>query len=361
MTKPIIQHYIPRWYLQNFSANYDKSRRDGNIWVYKKKTKKIKIKTISLTAQGRYFYDQSGTFEISYLNPLETRTARTIGTIVHKQNIQGFSQSSINTILEFVLLQSQRTAASKEFVKRFIDGYTKDKFPQIKKITKTYEYYELAFQYQIKQILADIEILSDLKIFLLSNSTKIPFITSDYPIVKNNYFYPNIGSHGLVTPGLQFFIPINEKICLLLIHEELYENLARHESEIEITCENDVHSINCLQILNSYKYLFSKYDATKNISKSNKIARLIKLDFEREFGKTRMDRRYDDLYDRNYSIPVSFLNAKLKPNLSQYNNHPKNPVRDKSRYDAAFARQESELSMFKQDLHALFEREIPAE
>ena len=89
--------------------------------------------------------------------------------------------------------------------------------------------------------ISGIEGISDLKPLLLVNKIKKPFISSDAPVVKNNYFRMKQGDlTGFQSPGLQISCPLNESLILLLLHNEAYKSFGECNSIVEITNENDV-------------------------------------------------------------------------------------------------------------------------
>lgn len=85
------EHFVPKWYLRNFSSTPDQ----GHIWVYTTETKKIKQEPINLVAQKQGFYGKE--FEDS-LDPIDTRTKRVIENIILSENIDGLTSTSGNHI-----------------------------------------------------------------------------------------------------------------------------------------------------------------------------------------------------------------------------------------------------------------------
>lgn len=350
MDTPKKQHFVPRWYLRNFSLNYDATKKDGHIWVYKVKKRNIYRSCISLTAQKRYFYDKDGDFE-SYLNGIESQTAVIIKKILDNKNIKGFSKESCDVINKLLLLQSSRTEASKNIAIAFHDGFSSERHPLLDVHKNSAEYYELFFKYSIKITSCDTEVISDLKPYLLLNCTKVPFVTSDYPVVFNNYFYLDRGVHGFVNPGLQIYLPLNSQICFLLIHEDMYEIQANKWRNIEITKESDVDFINSLQIINCYKYIYALQNCVEHANRAQNTANQIMNYFE----QNRMKRKYDDLKERIYSIPLSFINAKANIDFSRFD--PQNPKRNKELYECSSIHAEKILKEFRKELEILLLKE----
>ena len=151
--------------------------------------------------------------------------------------------------------------------------------------------------------------------------------------------------------------PITNKLCLFLIHEELYNLHANESSRIEIVQNSDIDLINSLQILNSHRHIFfSEKNNFEDIRRSYKIA----LQFKREFPETRRKRPYDDIKDRIYPIHFSFLNAKSGIDMSQFENSSigiKIPCRNKYLYEESLRRAESIITGFYEEFRLFFEKE----
>lgn len=316
------QHFVPKHYLQYFSYDYDKKKKDGHIWTYDIESKNIDMSTVKNIAQKDYCYDCDGKFEQFFLTPIDDKTSKVIQKIVVNKNFANFSKTTHETILKFLILQSIRTEASKEIVKTFADGSSKEKYPDLADIKNSEEFEKLRFQYYIKDILVATVCISDLKPFLVINSTSIPFVTSDYPVVLNNYFHSNMSVRGFETPGLQIICPISDKLCLFLIHDELYEIISNGRQKIEVAQDSDVDLINCLQIINCHKFIFfSDNSSLANIQRSSERA----VQLKKDFIEPQIRKSYDDIKERVYPVNFSFLKARQGIDLTQYERNSDNP------------------------------------
>ncbi|WP_292368276.1 DUF4238 domain-containing protein [Methanoregula sp. UBA64] len=354
MTAYVNQHFIPRWYLRNFSPNYNKYQKDGDIFLYLLKKKKVITGTIKKTAMIKNFYGVDGIFESTFLKGLDEKTSIPIASIIKNEKID---ESQLKKIGLFLRLQSIRTESSKRIMQNFLLRPSK-KYPNELRILRRdkKKYGSVIFEYYIKLISKDSLLLSDLKLFLLKNTTKRPFISSDYPVVLNNYFYQDLGVYGLYTPGIQVICPLSDTLCLLLIHSELYDLLTSGDSVIELSKEQDIDSINCLQFINCDKFILSKQEIPEYFFYVHQKSGLIK-DKLRDLC---LKRRFEDTKDRVYSIPLSFLSAREGIDFSQFEkNSPKDnlPVRNRMLYDESNKSADKLILEFNDVISSYFKNE----
>jgi hypothetical protein len=261
------QHYVPQFYLRNFS-------NDGKqIFVYHLASQTYTLSPIASTCQEKYFYDIDPEFE-KMLNQLETRQAPVIKKIIELQNLETLSADELYDLMAFLVIQDTRTKDARILVDKqvelFVSQYIKPMMKADEELKKKYtpgyidslkitmpNFYKFTFGVA----LSSIEALSDLLPVLIVNKTSKPFISSDSPVVKNNYYI--VGKNGLtgvLSPGLQIFCPLTDKIVILFIHREAYDIHFTQKMRIELTNENDVDKINELQILHCLNILLFTND-----------------------------------------------------------------------------------------------------
>jgi len=101
-------------------------------------------------------------------------------------------------------------------------------------------------------------LLADLRICLLRNMTKRPFIFSDSPVVFYNSYLRKIdfrGVLGLQSPGLQVFYPLSSGTCLMLLDREVY-GVSHATIQCDITEASDIEQLNALQLHHSSKAVY---------------------------------------------------------------------------------------------------------
>jgi hypothetical protein len=251
------QHYVPQFYLRNFS-------KDGKqIFVYHLASQVCNLSPIVSTCQEKYFYDVDPEFE-KMLNQIESRQAPVIKKIIDLQNLETLSANELYDLMAFFVIQDTRTKDARMLVDKhvelFVSKYIKPMMKADQELKKKYtpEYIDSLkitmpnfYKFTFGVALSSIEALSDLLPVLIVNKTFKPFISSDSPVIKNNYY--RVGKNGLVgvlSPGLQIFCPLTEKLLILFIHREAYDLHFTKNMMIELTNESDIDKINELQILN---------------------------------------------------------------------------------------------------------------
>ena len=258
------QHYLPQFYLKNFST-------DGKqIYVYHCESKRAILSPINSTCQEKFFYENDPDFE-KCLSEIESYLAKSIKKTIQTRNITDISIDDYYNLLVFVLLQNSRTKDAKMQVDNWADYFLEY---QLKPLMKSHEKFKKYppeaidalrikipqfYKYTMGFALDSIELLFDLRSFLLINDTPKPFITSDAPILLNNYInIKNRNLIGLASQGLQIFCPLSDSLALLLIDEKPYNILPSSDTIISIRKESDVDTLNKAEILNCLELIIFK-------------------------------------------------------------------------------------------------------
>lgn len=305
------EHYVPQRYLRHF-ANGE------NFFVFDKEKTEKRPGNVGDYACERYFYDvdfdalkrekleQDPDFEF---DPEMEQVMQTIDVqhIEHwfGQNVETWLFDPINKIISTYVMANPKNIEnmvamtdddmnhislylaiqmirSKEFRENIKEMYERLPLLLMKKIAKTDEEREYinSIELEIKnknhlklfhaQFLMDEEMVSDIAVRLRSkiwvigyNKTDIPFITSDNPVVK----YGHSGFNGISSKGIEIAFPISPKLILILADiEEFGRLLPFHNHFVEIPSE-EVHYYNSLQVIQSYRYVFSKQDEWEFVEK----------------------------------------------------------------------------------------------
>lgn len=98
-------------------------------------------------------------------------------------------------------------------------------------------------------------LLGDLGWRLVRFDTKASLLTSDHPSILYNQLMEHIGpttSTGLACKGLQYYLPIGPKHCLLLYDRTCYRVSCSHEHGLHVsTEERDIEQLNRLQLVSA--------------------------------------------------------------------------------------------------------------
>ena len=315
------QHYVPKFYLKQFSQD---KQYICNYLIKSKKSFENKIKNLG---HSDYFYGKNyGSLELEKkLGQIEQEDSKILGVLIDKQNLNFLTKKDYHYLLSFVMLQYTRTKDAKTTANKFIDLFV-DKYikPMMKSEFKDYteEYIDSLkitspdfFKYPMLIALTEgILGICDLKPILIINKSNRKFITSDAPIaINNNIKINNLSLTGFQSPGLQIFCPLNKDILLLLIDSNLYNIKMDADSIIYLNMDSNADSINKLQFFNCLDNVFFSEKEDESYVR-NLHLEVEKLINEKECKLDILNKKYrkDGTYSEIHSIHMENINYGLK-------------------------------------------------
>lgn len=254
------QHYVPKFYLRNFS--YDSNKKQIGVYNLNNESfiPKAKLKT---QASKNFFYGSDGVIEDDLSN-VEGDLSKIIKNIIDSKSVPVKNSNAHFELLFFVTLTDLRNPVKIDGMKDSLAEMRKrllELHPEIEvdKFVPNPDHEELVKMHISNAIEMGVMIL-DLDYKLLINNTSSPFITSDFPIVKYNQFlesrkwpHSKVG-YGLT--GLQIFIPINHEIVLLFYDRNIYKLGDKKKIFFTLNNTKDIEEINVLQFLNCFNTIF---------------------------------------------------------------------------------------------------------
>ena len=267
------QHYVPRFYLKNFC------KKPEHIAVFDKVTQKSYYTSISNVANEKYFYDdenvdkatQVNQFLEKYFHPLENRIAILLKDLIgsfDKNEFICLDQDSRIDLSLYLIYQFARTKEYREQLNQTMKIITQtvtDEF--VKQQGGNPEDFKIVTDDKILQVemllnedtidrFAEI-IYNHIWIFLV-NESKISFVTSDHPFVKKkNIYHPVRSFTGLRSPGIEIAFPLNPKYCLSLAERTFFKFFESFDGKLMPASYDNVIHYNSLQIINSYRFVYS--------------------------------------------------------------------------------------------------------
>jgi hypothetical protein len=238
-----------------------------------KKDKFVTSTKIEGQASKNYYYGEDQVVEkkLSHLEGLFSLTIRDMlnGHRVERYESVEQNQSTINLVLSesyssllyFVAIMDLRNPERKRQHDHITDSIIKELIrhtPEGEDLAPFLDKYEIIRTNGPAEVLANAgsitDVLTDLNYKLLVNRTEYPFITSDNPVVRYNQWFEQrfkrILSNGFGSMGAQIFIPINDRLQLMLYDETIYQVGRPKHDEINIARKADVDKLNVLQFLN---------------------------------------------------------------------------------------------------------------
>jgi len=263
-TKIKIQHYVPRFYLNNFVIK----PRKHSVYCYDKTKSNYFVVSTKNIASESHFYDMPNEEEQRIekaLNLIESSFAPVYEKILVNEDLGSLTSDEKETVALFVVAQELRTREHRETIadmmkqakKRIYKETLSEEFKERYGIDKwdTEEEVKSLHLNMFKQIPLYTEITLQMKWILFINRTPVPFWTSDHPV---NRFNPvdakPHGNLGLLCRGIEIHFPLSPKMVLSFCEPITYELLP---GRFEIKDIQNAIFENWLQVAHSTRYVFS--------------------------------------------------------------------------------------------------------
>lgn len=277
------QHYVPRFYLRNFSSDGKRI----NLWNISLK-KKMLSKGLKGQCQKNFFYGRDRIFE-QILGDIEAGASTVLRDVVKDRKLPPQWHKNYKDLMLYILIQHFRTQNSSEALidsikqkKNILKKYEgRVREGLVKEIDRECEMTEqVAPQMGILSAFKNFDSVAELAIKLLINKTQTEFVTSDHPVVLYNQLlnydreiqqkirYPTT---GLVAKGVQLFFPISPTKALLMYDDHVYSIGNSDKNNIPIYHKQDVTAINMLQMCSGSQNIYFK-DGAFDVEKLHNIS-----------------------------------------------------------------------------------------
>lgn len=253
------QHYVPKFYLRNFSCN------KKNIGMFRCENEEfIPNASIKSVAYSIFLYGEDEKLE-NFLSKFESKWAEIIRKILRLE-LHSLTEDDINNIYYFILISNSRTKKIADENKYYLN-YLKNTIPDGGIHNLNFNMDKNDFDEAMKipnQVPIDIAMqcvnyLYDLDVIILENRTSYEFITCDSPVIFYNQFYiwRNYKiNYGIGASGLQIFIPLSPKIVICFYDPEVYNCSSKESGVVKLISKKQINEINRLVVCNSYEQLF---------------------------------------------------------------------------------------------------------
>lgn len=254
------QHFVPRCYLRPFTHD----GADSAINLYNiDRQKFIELASVKHQCSGDYFYGKDPLLE-NAIQSMEGAYGTALREILKPDYT--LTDEHRNLLKLFWLLQNLRTeAASRRSVEmndatQAVIGINDPNF--------RFEIRE-AVQMAMKTFSESMDVVADLKVCLLRNRTRTPFITSDDPAVLTNRWYLESTktrghSFGLHSAGDILLLPLSSKILCLGYDGDVY-SVPHENGWADVRRDSDVEAFNQHQFLNCRANVFFQNSAHANL------------------------------------------------------------------------------------------------
>ncbi|MHA1935105.1 MAG: DUF4238 domain-containing protein [Candidatus Thorarchaeota archaeon] len=259
-----IQHYVPQFYLKQFSQ---RKRNSYYLKCFdKSELKSFTVNTTKIACES-YFFDPPGSNQPveRWLTRLERRFAKSYDRLIEHQELKKLSSSDRVAISNFLSVQWVRTREYREVIRDFITQLKnrleeKNVIGQLRDDMEIWSQDDFIASLQIEGMKENVRkitpIIRRMKWILLENNTNMPYWTSDHPFTRYNPvepLHPYMGNLGLLNRGIQILFPLTPKLSLTLCDPIAY---GHYPNEMEAEYGNAVFG-NELQVDWSTRHLFS--------------------------------------------------------------------------------------------------------
>lgn len=249
-------HFVPQSYLKAFGIG-----RAINIFNH---SRGVGFRNAPIKGQCSkdYFYGQDLVLE-RQLSELEGKFVSALRRI---QTDHRLTRSDGSLLLRFWLLQHLRTEAEARRLAFMSHKVVEDKVLD--------EDFPLSLQ-EITQMSVGIANavpteIDDLKVCILRNNTRIPFVTSDDPAVHTNRLFLTRRDKFPLTPGLRnagaiLIFPLTPDLCFIAYDSDIY-SISEKNGFANLNKERDILAINQHQYLNcDANVYFSEWEMLNDI------------------------------------------------------------------------------------------------
>lgn len=278
------QHYVPQFYQRMFSGDVNHKTIGAYIISSRKYIPAAPIKNQS---SGDYFYSDNQKIEDA-LGKMEELASEVI------KKIKTNPKCRLSTREEYILycftfIQIGRTLDRANFIQESVNQVAKTmlkKYVELKRTTDEAAEVECITDeivdtikvnlnkpamFSLGQHVQLINTCIDLKLKVIINNTRMPFVTSDNPACMYSMFLERVGEpiYALGSKGLIFYIPLSSDIALLFYDSLCYKVGDRKKSYVEITQQEDAVQLNHLSACYANEVLYcldgsiSKYELEK--------------------------------------------------------------------------------------------------
>lgn len=275
------QHYVPRFYLRNFSEN------NKSIGMYRFKENKIIYDgSINDNLWKEYFYGMDAITE-NNLAEYERIWNDIISTIIKTESIPNTNRE-LALLRYFILISSARTPKCGNrlnndyaaLIKKILEVENPELYESVmsvgaKGISVEFKYPTLTFVDNARNLLP---LVIDLEMNLLINRSPIDYVTSDNPIVFCNQLFQekNLSrGFGWGEHGIQFIVPVNPRIAICMYDSEVYDM-----KENFLNSSSVINKLNELFLNNSDEVIIFKNGGNDDAKKE-------KMDYIEELVKRR--------------------------------------------------------------------------
>ena len=255
------QHYVPRFYLKNFSEN-----KKSLGMLRKSGFRVVEHASIKQVAYRDYMYGRDGVIE-EWLSKCEGKWSQVVRYLLVEDDTECTEPLEYYLLLlHFVQISLVRTAKIADAYRSLLDNFSmmldETEASGGKLAVSREEFfadYDTPNKIAIDVANECFDILADLKPLTIINESGRGFITSDNPVTLYNLLYARRNyriNYGLGTGGIIIFLPLSPTVCFCLYDPEVYDEKSEDGFNITIKSKNQVNELNKMFAQNAYEAIY---------------------------------------------------------------------------------------------------------
>lgn len=286
------QHYVPKHLLRGWTDN-------ERLSVYNLDNQQEYPPTsLSNLCSEDYFYGDS---EIEQsMDDLEKRHAEIIDKIRTKKSFGVINGVNILHFCTFILLQRERTKQQKQETEGLINNLAKEYIereikagntdPELSDgrdildvLDKTKITHEYPLAFPMFHALIGVNLILDLEVAVIVNTTDEEFVISDHPVVHDNPRFKDRFDRflsGIQSRGIQIFVPISDQVQIMIYDPAAYtiDYSDLDKRRVVVTSKEVVTGLNDMQMINAFENIFysTSNQEEKFIDAQQRISEYIK-------------------------------------------------------------------------------------
>lgn len=248
------QHYVPRCHLRPFTL--DRAGAAINMFNHARGIVREKV-AVSGQCSKSYFYGEDLFIE-RQLQSLEGRYARVVRTV---ENGDRLSVDDLAFLRSFVFLQWCRTDAAMKRRRDIMEAMEDMAIRGRRGVARQpLDTSQLSLVYGSLKLWAEgMRNISDLRVLLLRNQSRVNFVTSDDPAVLTNRLFMqrfHDTNFGVANTGAMLFLPLGPRYAVACYDHAAYAPQGRIGNYLDIKRDRDAQALNELQFLNSLSNIY---------------------------------------------------------------------------------------------------------
>jgi len=247
------QHFVPKCLLRQFSP--DEAKRSLNVFNIRS-GRLIKGASLKSQASSSYMYGKDLTLE-HLLGKIE-------GTfdLVLKDIAAGtfVAEDELEQVRFFMYLQFRRTEMAVKRLKHAWDSMEAKAFGDDGGAPPRPTAYELTIQ-SLRLCMQTQESITDLKLRLVNNESRVDFLISDDPVIfANRYATQRLDKtgFGVVSSGVVFLMPLTPRYAVICYDNQIYTAPDLVDGRLIVRRDEDANAINEFQFLKAAENVYFK-------------------------------------------------------------------------------------------------------